>query len=172
VSDTLDWTEKTTDIPAGGLEKNREATAEEQSRVAKALNLLDLPELTAHYRVVAIDGGGFRLKGTLDARVVQACVVSLEPVASRLQPAFEVEFWPGLKAEGSDEETSILGTTEVEPLEHGMIPVGRIVFETVSASLDPYPRAEGAAFDWQDPAESDVEKTSPFAALSKLKNER
>ena len=34
----------------------------------------------------------------------------------------------------------------------GIIPVGRIVFETISAGLDPYPRKPGAEFTWADKA--------------------
>jgi hypothetical protein len=55
-------------------------------------------------------------------------------------------------------------------LEHGLIPVGRIVFESLSASLDPYPRSEGAEFTWQDPKSESA--ANPFAALSKLKDDK
>ena len=40
---------------------------------------------------------------------------------------------------------------DVEPIEHGTIEVGRVVFETLSAALDPYPRKSGATLEWQDP---------------------
>ena len=59
----------------------------------------------------------------------------------------------------------------LEKLERGLIPVGRIVFETLASSLDPYPRREGAAFNWQDPQSAGDKKANPFAALSKLKGE-
>jgi uncharacterized metal-binding protein YceD (DUF177 family) len=172
VTDALDWTEKTTEIPAGGLNRTREATTEELQDVAKGLDILSVASLSSRYRIVSISGGAYRLSGTLSARVEQACVVSLEPVAGKVEAAFDVEFWPDLKSEESDEDSSVLSGSDVELLEHGLIPVGRIVFETLSASLDPYPRREGAEFSWEDPKSGQESPSNPFAALSKLKDKR
>lgn len=170
MTNTLDWTEKTTEIPAGGLDRTRTATAEELKSVAQTLNILDVSALSARYRIVAISGGAYRLSGSISAGVEQACVVSLEPVQGKVNAAFEVEFWPDLASEDSEEEASILGGSDVELLEHGLIPVGRIVFETLSASLNPYPRREGAEFTWQDPKSNEPAASNPFAALAKLKD--
>jgi hypothetical protein len=50
--------------------------------------------------------------------------------------------------------------------------VGRIVYETVSAALDPYPRKSGAEFTWSDPREAEAAaRANPFALLKKLKDE-
>ncbi|MBS0235576.1 MAG: DUF177 domain-containing protein [Proteobacteria bacterium] len=170
MTEHLDWTEKTTEVPLGGLERTREANASERERVAQALNILNVASLSARYRIVSISGGAYRLKGTIEASVEQACVISLDPVGKEIEASFDVEFWPDLKPEESEEEESILDGTDVELLEHGLVPVGRIVFEMLSASLDPYPRREGAEFNWTDPATEDAEKHNPFAALSKLKD--
>lgn len=172
MTDPLDWTEKSTEIPAGGLNKTRQATATELEQAAQALDILGVPNLSTRYRVVAISGGAYRLTGSMDASVKQACVISLEPVNGVVQASFDVEFWPGLKPEESEAEASVLNGPDVELLEHGIIPVGRIVIETLSASLDPYPRREGEEFTWQDPEAADAEKHNPFAALSKLKDKR
>ncbi len=150
----------------------RDASAVERERVAQALNILDVASLSARYRIVSISGGAYRLKGTIEASVEQACVISLDPVENDVKASFEVEFWPDLEPEDSEEEASILGPVDAELLEHGLVPVGRIVFETLSASLDPYPRREGAEFNWTDPADEGAEKHNPFAALSKLKDQR
>ena len=170
MTETLDWIEKTTDIPEGGLSATRDATADELKRVATALNILAVASLTSRYRIVAISGGAYRLTGSISAKVEQACVVSLEPVSGKVEASFEVEFWPVLKSEESEDESSVLSGSDVEQLEHGLIPVGRITFETLSASLDPYPRKEGAEFTWQDPKSEASDGTNPFAALSKLKD--
>ncbi len=172
MTEPLDWTEKTTEIPAGGLDKTRRATAGELEQVRQALDILGVSNLHVRYRIVAISGGAYRLKGSMDASVEQACVISLEPVNGDVHTSFDVEFWPGLKPEESEEEASVLNGPDVELLDHGIIPVGRIVIETLSASLDPYPRREGAEFNWQDPEAADAEKHNPFAALSKLKDKR
>jgi uncharacterized metal-binding protein YceD (DUF177 family) len=170
VTDTLDWIEKTVDIPAGGLGGARDATGEELKQIANALNILNVASLSSRYRISSISGGAYRLTGSVAAQVEQACVVSLEPVNGNVQAPFEVEFWPNLEVEESEDESSILGASEVELLEHGIIPVGRIVFETLSASLDPYPRKEGAEFTWQDSKSEASDGSNPFAALAKLKD--
>jgi uncharacterized metal-binding protein YceD (DUF177 family) len=171
VTDHLDWIEKSTDIPAGGLKRDREATSVELRQIAQALDILKVGNLSSHYRITAIAGGAYRLAGTIAADVEQSCIVSLEPVSGKIKAAFDVEFWPTVTPGDSDEEASILSGSDVEVLDHGLIPVGRIVFETLSASLDPYPRREGAEFNWQDPKAEKAESANPFAALSKLKDQ-
>ncbi len=170
MTDYLDWTEKTTDIPAGGLNRKREATSAELQHIAQALDILKVGDLSSRYRITAIAGGAYRLAGTIEAAVEQACIVSLEPVSGKINAAFDVEFWPAVAPVDNEEDASILGGSDVEVLEHGLIPVGRIVYETLSASLDPYPRREGAEFNWQDPIAKKAEGANPFAALSKLKD--
>ncbi len=56
-------------------------------------------------------------------------------------------------------------------LDGDRIDVGRIVYETLSAGLDPYPRKEGAEFDWADPKTGVADSANPFAVLKKLKGE-
>jgi uncharacterized metal-binding protein YceD (DUF177 family) len=170
VTDTLDWIEKATEIPEGGLHGTRAATAVELKRVAEALNILAVESLSSRYRIVAISGGAYQLTGSISAKVEQACVVSLEPVSGNVNATFDVEFWPSLNSEESDDEASILSGSDVEILEHGVVPVGRIAFETLSASLDPYPRRAGAEFTWQDPKSEASGTNNPFAALAKLKD--
>lgn len=170
MTEHLDWIEKTTEIPAAGLDRTRELTAAERKQVADALEIGGVASLWVRYRIVSISGGAYRLTGTMKARVEQACVVSLEPVEGNVEASFDVEFWPDLAEEASEEESGILSRTDVELLEHGIVPVGRIVFETLSASLDPYPRREGAEFTWRETEADGAEKHNPFAALAKLKD--
>lgn len=172
MTDQLNWIEKSAEIPAGGLQRDRAATSAERQAVAQALDILKVESLSTNYRINAIAGDGYRLRGTLAAVVEQACVVSLEPVVGNVNADFDVEFFPKIDAPDEGEEAGILGVADVELLEHGEIPVGRIVYETLSASLDPYPRRSDAEFNWQDPKAVEPEKTSPFAALSKLKPDR
>lgn len=164
-----DWSLAILDIPSGGFARERTASPEALTQFAEALGMLSLAELKSSYRIDRLAGGAYRLHGRVSARGEQACVVSLEPVAAQLDEPFDVEFWPELKDSDGGEDKTILDDRDVEPLEGGVIPVGRIIFETVSAALDPYPRKHGAEFKWVDPATSVPEKVSPFAALAKLK---
>ncbi|MGQ0457921.1 MAG: YceD family protein [Hyphomicrobium sp.] len=167
----FDWSHATMEISDGGFRRERAASPEECAAVAKALGLLDASNVKAAYKIVRIAGGGYGLSGRLTADVAQACIVTLEPVRDALDENFDVEFWPNLEANESGQDARILEGRDVELLERGDIPVGRIVFETLSAALDPYPRKPDAAFDWQDPEASDPQKVSPFAALARLKDD-
>lgn len=167
-----DWAHNVTDIPAGGLDREREASESERAAIAEALKLLKLERLSARYRIKLQGDGSYRLAGRATAALEQACVVTLDPVADEIDAPFDVEFRHEVAKADDEDEASVLAGPDVDILERGVIPVGRIVFETVSASLDPYPRRQGAEFDWQDPRQADPKETSAFAALSQLKSKK
>lgn len=104
--------------------------------------------------------GGIAVDGRLSARVVQACVVSLEPVAERVTDEFAFR----ILSEGAEPSDDLEGEDEVE-LEHGIAELGEVVAQYLSLALDPYPRAEGA--ELPDAARDD--SANPFAALRGLK---
>ncbi len=171
MTDTLDWTHATTEVGEQGLKRTRAATPEECAALMTALGLPSCEALEASYQIRALGGGRFRLTGTLDARLAQPCVVTLEPVAAHLKEPFDAEFHPEPPAvDTGDEERVILGGLDVEVIDGGRINAGRVIFDTLSASLDPYPRKQGADFDWQDPKAA-APANSPFAALQKLKRD-
>ena len=164
-----DWTVATLDIPEGGFSRECAVSPDALDEFASALGMLSLASVLARYRIDRLAGGGYRLHGRLTAKGAQACVVSLEPVPANLDEPFDVEFWPDIPAKDGGEDKSVLEARDVEPLDDAAISVGRIVFETISAALNPYPRKDGAEFNWSDKAQSEPEKVSPFAALAKLK---
>jgi uncharacterized metal-binding protein YceD (DUF177 family) len=164
----LKWVHATADIPERGLKSQRNATEAERLAVAKALDILSCDALEATYQITPAPGGAYRLEGGIDAAVTQACVISLEPVAGRVAERFSVEFQPDADEEVADGDVAILEAAEIEPIENDAIDVGRIVYETLSAGLDPYPRKPDAEFGWTDP-KADQSSSHPFAALKKLK---
>ena len=165
-----EWSHPVTDIPANGLSRERRLTGDALVSLAQELNMLELSSVVADYRIDRLAGGAYRLHGRVNADGAQACVITLEPVAANIDESFDAEFWPDLPETDGGEEKSIVDERDVEPLEDGVIPVGRIVFETISSALDPYPRKPDAEFTWSEKADSETQNVSPFAALSKLKN--
>lgn len=165
----LNWTFVTTDIPERGLKGSRTATESERAALAKSLELMACDALDATYQITPIANGGFRLEGGIDAAVTQACVISLEPIAGRVSESFSVEFCREPEPHGGDGDLEILAAPDVEPLNNNRIDVGRIVFEALSAGLDPYPRKEGAEFSWSDP-KAEQSPINPFAVLKQLKD--
>ncbi len=167
----LDWSHATTEIPERGLKHSRSATEPERAALSAALGLLSCEALEATYHITAIVGGGFRLEGGLDAAVTQPCVISLEPVADRVAESFSVEFRRDVEDKAADGDVQILTAPEVEPIVNDRIEVGRLIYETLSAGLNPYPRAQGAELAWTDArAAAAAAASHPFAALKKLKD--
>jgi uncharacterized metal-binding protein YceD (DUF177 family) len=169
--DVLHWDTAVVDVPAGGLSRERAATDDERQALARALDILAVSSLIVRYRINSIAGGGWKLSGTIAGDVEQACVVTLDPVRAHFDDRFDVEFWPGGAGERESGDTSVLEGEDIEPLDNGIVPVGRIVGETLSAALDPYPRKPGAVLDLKEAAHSQ-DSVSPFAVLSKLKDQR
>lgn len=171
-----DWTVAVTDVPESGLDSTRVATAAELQEIAAALSIASCDRLVARYAIKRAETAHYTLTGTIEATVTQRCVVSLEPVEATIEERFEETFWPAdaIPQRNVDErEHEALAIVEPEPIRDGAIDVGRIVYETLAASLDPYPRKPGVAFEWHDPQAPDGNQSrgsSPFAVLSRLKD--
>ncbi len=189
----LAWTHQTADVPEHGLSVERTAALEELQALQRALDILACDALQVRYRIKSIGAGGLKLDGRFEARVTQACVVSLKPVADRITGTFEVEFWPaaaarskhnkGSRSGDGDAEAGAAGNdtidpfaeVEVEAIENGGIDAGRIIYEELASLLNPYPRADGTEFDWQDPKAGPSDAAggnNPFAKLSVLRGKK
>jgi uncharacterized metal-binding protein YceD (DUF177 family) len=133
------------------------ATPDERTGLARRFGLRAIDALAAEVRLVPL-GRSIRLDATLEAEVVQECVVTLQPVPSRLREHFTL-----LYGEGSTDPDD---DAVVEPLSGETIDIGEAVAQQLSLALDPYPRAPGAALDRRWTGEPEAE--SPFAALARL----
>jgi hypothetical protein len=173
VSGPLSWSHRTTAISETGLHQSAVATETERSAIAKELGLTFCEAIVADYSLRPAGAGRYRFTGTLHAQVTQACVATLEPVPQTIEEAFEVEFWPaGSLPDMGDVEIEVLSVPDVEPIEHGTIEVGLVLFEILAAALDPYPRKSGATLEWQDSESAeDGGGAGPFGALKKLKDQ-
>jgi len=171
----LDWEHETTAIPASGLSLTRTATEEERAALAAALDLPAVEELTMTYRIVPGRAEPYRMTGRLSARVVQPCIVTLEPVEGTVEEDIDIVFDGSHDKDSSDpgeegEEKAILDGPDRELIDNGRLPIGRIAYEILSAGLDPYPKKDGAEFQWSDPKAADIaQAANPFAALKALK---
>ena len=120
------------------------ANADQRAALAARFGIIALDRLEAEIRIERLPGGIVRLAATLDADVVQSCVVTLEPVANRVEEDFTLLFGKGEQAReivlDGEEET-------VEPLEGDRIDIGEAVAQQLSLALDPFPRAAGASLD-------------------------
>ena len=166
----LDWTHATRDVPEGGLAISRRATAEETDALAAAIEVPSVQSLAATYRLAPVAGGRFTLKGQIEATVTQACVVTLDPVTSQVSLPLNVIFTSRAQGPHGDSEGSLddLEQPDEEPIEHGVIDVGRVVVEELLSNLDPYPRSADAQLERTE-AGGEGGPQHPFAALARLK---
>ena len=170
----LAWQHGVTSVGARGVTVDRAASAAELENLKTELDVLSVEALQARYTIIAQSGRSYLMSGDFTARLIQACVVTLEPVAQNIAESFSVSFCPpGRITEPEEKERPVLDAPDVEVLSGDVIEAGRVVFELLSAAVDPYPRRGEAEFSWQDPKTDpgDIEILHPFAVLSKLKND-
>lgn len=151
-----------------------DATPDECAEVAATLDLKGVKSLAIKADIAPAGEGVWRVKGSVTAKVVQSCVVTLAPVKARITEPFDRIF-----SRFADEDTAIDIDIEydqddpAEPLGEG-VDIGAIAVEALSLGLEPYPRAAGAAFETvraTPPGAEPLspEATKPFAGLASLK---
>lgn len=151
------------------------AEPEERKALARRFDLLSLDAFTASGRIEVFEGGrSARLEGRISADVVQACVVTLEPVPAHVEDDFSLLFARDAEAGGEREIEIAPGPDDEdgpEPLPEDGIDAGEAAAECLGLALDPYPRAADA-----DAALADLPKEdgggapqSPFSVLERLK---
>ncbi|MBL8702486.1 MAG: DUF177 domain-containing protein [Alphaproteobacteria bacterium] len=145
-----------------------EATPTECAALAKRFGLVRLDRLAATGEAVLGSAGRWQLTGSLEAAVVQTCVVSLDPFTAEIRDGFELVFAP---AEDAEEKAEIdVGDADDEPLPaDGRLDVGEIVAQQLSLALDPFPRKPGVHWEGAGPAESAAEPDTvrPFEGLAR-----
>ena len=148
-------------VPALGCHERLAADEKECAALAKRFDLPRIHSLGGLLKVEPWRGGGLKITGTLNARVDQVSVISLETFTSDLEFAIERYFLSPRAGQPTAEE-------DVDVIENGIVDLGEILAESMALELDPYPRREGEVFhDIEEHPES--AKVSPFTSLSKLK---
>lgn len=160
------------------------ASDSERAALAKRFGFLDLPAFSARVSVDRRLGGQVVVEGRLRGRLVQACVLTLEPVPQDLDEAFRIVFKQDLADDHDPESGEALLNAQAdapEPLEGNVLDVGEIVAEQLSLAADPYPRRPGVKFEDVlpqgrqggrpgDRPETPEPRRNPFAKLAVLKD--
>jgi len=136
--------------------------------VAVDTETTSLDSLTADITLRPWRQEGVRVEGRVRGSLSQACVVTLEPVATTVDEEISLRLHPDA-VESGPIEVDVDATDPPELLEEDVIDVGAIVLEHFVLGIEPYPRVAGVEFEV--PQEEDDEKEpSPFAVLASLKN--
>lgn len=154
------------DLAPQGRDIDLVADDAERQRIAAAFDLLDLSFLKVQGRVWPAEDGAFVEFG-MRARVVQRCVVTLDPVTSDIDEQVRLHYTPRAALHDETETVEFAEDDDLpEPLVDGRIDLGAAICEHLALALDPYPRRADA--ELPDAATMDA-TPNPFAVLERLK---
>lgn len=160
------------DVPVAGLKFTLTANEHVREILRERFDLISLDSLIAEVEILPFRKTGLRVTGSFRATLVQACIVSLVPVESKLAEEFTLDFRPVAVAKDGALEIAIdpMAEEAPEPLLEEGFDLGEVVAEQLALAIEPYPRAPGAELN-NDVGSDEVleKKPNPFAVLKNLK---
>jgi uncharacterized metal-binding protein YceD (DUF177 family) len=162
-------------VPDTGLHRDLKADQAARDGMAELAGLREVLSASASLDVIPAGGGRFHVTGRVQARIGQACVVTLDPIENDIDEPIDLIFAPPdqipelaeLVDEAAESEAEV--PDPPEPIENGVIDLGRVATDAMFLAIDPYPRKPDAVFE-PLMVEPDPED-HPFAALKALKVE-
>lgn len=142
--------------------------------LAEELGLRGLRKLRFSGQIVAKDSRDWHLTATLGATVLQNCVVTLEPISTRIDVPVMRHFLAGLEMpdepeiEMPDDDNAELLGTHIDPQ--------AIMVEALALAVPQYPRKDGVELGesvYTEPGQAPMQDkdTRPFAGLADLHNQ-
>lgn len=149
------------------------AEPDEMKELAKEVNVTSIKKLRFEGAINAIGKRDWGIKAALGFTVVQPCVVTLEPVTTRVDVAVDRQFIAGY-AEPDEEEFELTDDENTEAL-GTEINVEEVMKEALALALPLYPRKDDAALsetNFTEPGKKAMtdEDTRPFAGLERLRD--
>ncbi len=148
------------------------ATDEECAALARRFAISAISGLRASGGLGRSVGGRVRLRVTLEADVRQTCVVTLDPVANRIEEDLDITFEPE-PGRSAALDIAFDEAVDREPLTGDSLDLGEIVAEELALSLDPYPRKQGISLETGPGGtaaqRAEPPRDGPFEALAALK---
>ena len=156
----------------------------ERAALTKRFGFLGLPALSARVTVDRRAGGQVVVEGRLRGKIVQACILTLDPVTQELDETFRVVFQQDVEDERDPESGEALLNAQAdapEPLPGNLLDVGEIVAEQLSLAADPYPKRPGVTLEDVMPKPREgvrrggrppkgEQRRHPFAGLAALRD--
>ena len=159
-------------IPEAGSHHDIEAGQQVRQAMADLAGLREIGFASASLDVTPRGKGRFHVAGRVRARVGQTCVVTLDPIENDIDEEVDLIFAPpdqipvlaDLVDEALESDEAI--PDPPEPIENGIIDLGRLATDALFLGIDPYPRRPDAIFE--PPVEAADPEAHPFAALKAL----
>ncbi|RKE85254.1 DUF177 domain-containing protein [Rhizobium sp. AG855] len=167
-------------VSANPVQVHVEADERERVGLASLWEVEAVNRLAADLQIARWKKDGVRIKGHVSGEIVQACVVTLEPVVSTIEQDIDQIFVP----EGSKLARIVLdGAGEMvldpdgpdlpEPFVGDTVDAGALIAEFAALGIDPYPKKPGVQFSGHIENEVEEEKKpSPFAVLKDWKKDQ
>ena len=166
-------------LPTTGFPVRIDASEAERGELAVAHGLSSVESFHADLELKRWRKDGVRIRGTIRAKIVQECIVTLVPVVSDLDIPVDAVFLPedSPLRRPVDEDGALIvdpeGPDIPETFEGGSIDAGAIAEEFFELAIDPYPRAPGAELDEASSTDGDGGEDAgdnPFARLAALRD--
>jgi len=143
-------------------------------QLAQELGILGISKLRFSGNLRPMGKADWLLVAKLGASVQQTCVVTLEPVTSRIDVEISRQFIREMPDWGDEDEREMIEDENIEPLGDA-IDLGATMAEALALHLPPYPKKAGAQIQKTDFAAPGIEPLSdetvkPFAGLAALRD--
>jgi hypothetical protein len=140
--------------------------------LASIAKIPDVPEFSATIVLKKLSPTGFEIRYALAARIVQTCVVTLDPLTAVIVRDFtrELHYAPD-RQRGMKQKEIIVAPEGEEPpeeIDNLHYDLAGPLMEEFLLAIDPYPRAPDATFTLPESCAPPSE--TPFAVLKKLKS--
>lgn len=148
---------------------------EELSELAQELDILGARKVTLVGRIEPSGKHDWVVRANLGATVMQPCVVTLQPVTTRIEEQIERSYAPDVPSFEGEEEVELPSEDLPDPLGRG-IDLGQLLREELALALPTYPRAEGASLNdatFTEPGATPMsdDDARPFAGLAALRDQ-
>jgi hypothetical protein len=157
------------------------ANEAERAALARRFELISLDRFEATVTLKREPGDAIRFDAEIDADLVQACIVTTDPVPARITDVFTLIYRADIDEATADQMALDNPEDEIiEPLMGDSIDIGEAVAQQLSVAMDPYPRSVGAQssiasvqadLTEDDEAGAPMARRNPFDALAVLKKQ-
>ena len=134
----------------------------ELAALSDRFGFVEIDHLDVSIEIARVGPDTWDVKGRLQARLVQPCIVTGDPVPETVDFDIEERY---VRASYEDEEV-VVGLDDSEPLVDGSIELGEMVAQSLALAVNAWPRTVDAPDEFKA---GDVEDAHPFASLGSLK---
>lgn len=156
----------------GSYQFNITFNSSEREEALKIMGILAINKFNFSGIIIPKEKKNWALRGTIGVSIVQSCVVTLDPVKTRIDEAVKRDFSSDIIITENETITEMNKNVDIEPLENE-INLIRIGCEALALNLPSYPKVQDAElktsiFTEKGKLPMTDDDTKPFASLASL----